>query len=119
MREIKFRYRFQHPEVKELILQAVLSIEDIERRRVVGVTPNPFEVGWIVLSRDAYVGVDAVDGRGIFEGDEVELRQETPKGSESLLTLTVKWSEEGLNYNIYPCGPEQYWRIIGNVYEKP
>ncbi len=66
-----------------------------------------------------FTGMRDKDGKEIYEGDVVELRQETSKGSEGLLTTIVEWSKDGLNFNIYPCHDEKYWKVIGNIYENP
>ncbi len=70
-------------------------------------------------------------GKEIYEGDIVEkwshcslLDRLSPLynrgvGYYKSLTTTVKWSERGLNYNIYPHHGNSYWKVIGNIYENP
>lgn len=78
-----------------------------------------------------YTGLKDKNGKEIWEGDVVEkwchcgqLDRRDPLYNRGIgyyksLTTAVKWSEQGLNYNIYPHYNDSYWEVIGNIHDNP
>ena len=125
MREIKFRAVITpHKTVITFTLEDLVNSKPLFSIR-------ELVIPWLRAGNkpDDYTGLKDKNGKEIYEGDRVEkwshcslLERLSPLynggvGYYRSLTTTVKWSEQGLNYNIYPHHDDSYWEVIGNIYE--
>ncbi len=108
MREIKFRYTFQHDETGR-IGSVIKNLDD----------EGPYldfpSNRWTLLGIGQYTGLKDQTGKNIYEGDIVYSKFRSP-GEH---TYTVKWIEISAEFSIQNkdiC--EQFVEIIGNIYEK-
>lgn len=133
MREIKFRYRVQNRETKE-ILTAILTVQDIQDQAFV------FKdyLTWEVLSRDEFTGLKDKTGVEIYEGDilkstsnYINMATEKPTGKICIRYYQVLFIEEEARWGTKEKNGyidkfkmvqeiiSKYCEVIGNIYENP
>ncbi len=126
MREIKFRLPIYYKDNKAYRFHYWGFIKEPWGLVFVGIPIDPktaqeIEQQWTGL-KDQY-GVEIYEGEIVEKWNHCSLLDRLSPlynkgvGYYKSLTTTVKWSEQGLNYNIYPHHNDSYWEVIGNIYE--
>ncbi len=113
MREIKFRYIYQHQETGR-IMSKIYSLDDIEQ----GIVKQNQRGYWIVIARDQFTGLIDKHGTDIYEGDIVRYA-DTEYPDQSYTDVIVYDAPE------FTCKSHGLWcpfesaeyEIIGNIYE--
>ena len=119
MREIKFRYRFQHCRTKEIIT-AILTIEQLESPKH---TPEVFGLMWDTLSRDQYTNNHDKTGRDLYERDVFTHDGEAEGWKAQIYFGNGAWMIRELvpDYGIAMLSayyPDSQCEVIGNIYKE-
>ena len=128
MREIKFR-AWQGGRFNYWGFIKSRHSDDYEFHAIADTNAEPLSMTEKMERSQQYIGIEDINSIEIYKGDIVEkwchcrgLERLSPLYNKGVgyyksLTTTVKWSEQGLNYNIYPHHDDAYWEVIGNIYE--
>lgn len=114
MREIKFRYIYQHQETGR-IMSKIYSLDDIEQ----GIVKQNQRGYWIVIARDQFTGLIDKHGTDIYEGDIVRYA-DTEYPDQSYTDIIVYDAPEFTCKSHGLCCPFESaeYEIIGNIYER-
>ncbi len=106
MREIKFRYTFQHNETGR-IASVIKNLDD----------EGPYldhpSNKWTLLGRDQYTGAKDKNNKEIYEEDIVRFTWLIDK------TYVVKWNNESHEWQLHNREMSKYIEIIGTIHENP
>jgi uncharacterized phage protein (TIGR01671 family) len=124
MREIKFRYTYQHEETG-ILMYKYYTINDIEK----GEHIKGLVFRYFLISKDQYTGLKDKNDKEIYEGDILEIDHAEEYDLFDNKLFIVKWDiENAMFYLEDKEDKEAFWdfrcfgdniEVIGNIYENP
>ena len=122
MREIKFRYIYQHHDTGR-ILNKIFDIHEIELELM----GECFIERYTLIARRQYSGLFDKNGLEIYVGDILRLYvldydfEPTETYGEVIQLPDGCWYVGGVNDSIYDCiqYQDKHFEVIGNIYENP
>ena len=112
MREIKFRYVYQHKENKNRFYKLLLSLEDVENN-IFSLGRNECADEWNLIAIDEYTGLKDKNDKEIYENDIIRTYIEDDCVNSKVFFDSGGFcieSKEGEFYDL------RFLKIIGNVY---